>query len=416
MARRKGKTRLPWTREDRRLTVDEVRWLRSVEARDVCSAMAAGDPADTPSAIARWRQRIEAEKVRAAWHQVVLRQAARTKFSRADDMLFDRVGLEQATDEVVAAHKARRFAGFGRVADLCCGIGGDTLALAGLTRVAAVDWSAVRTVLTEHNVSVYGGAVEVHADDAVAIRLLAEAAHIDPDRRAEGLRRHDPDAGSPNVEELHQIVARYVHVAIKMSPGADFTVLPIEGEIELISHRGECKQAVLWTGSLAGVQRRATVLPAAETITASRREETVWPDPAAVLPGDVLHEPDPAVIRAGLVGNLARRCSLSPIDPQIAYLVGREPAATAMLTPFRVIDVLEWSHRKARQWLASHDIGGLDIKTRGFAAHPEDIQRGLRLKGSHHAVLFLTRIHTKAMAILAERIDTAATVSERKQE
>ena len=117
---------------------------------------AADRPADTPAAIERWRERLDAELVTAAWTQVTLRAAARTKFSRADEMLFDRVGLEQSTDEVVAAHKARRFAGYSAIADLCCGIGGDTIALAGFAPVTAVDVSGPRATMAEHNAGVYG--------------------------------------------------------------------------------------------------------------------------------------------------------------------------------------------------------------------------------------------------------------------
>ncbi|MGB6164688.1 MAG: hypothetical protein WBF75_19385, partial [Pseudonocardiaceae bacterium] len=43
--------------------------------------------------------------------------------------------VEQASSEVIAEHRARRFAGAVRVADLCCGIGGDLLALGGQREV-----------------------------------------------------------------------------------------------------------------------------------------------------------------------------------------------------------------------------------------------------------------------------------------
>lgn len=105
-----------WIREDRLPTLEEVTWLTSPEGRSTTTEMQES-PADTPAAIARWRQRLSADQVAAAWQQVQLRRAARSKFTRAAEMLFDRVALEQASDEVVAAHKARRFAGISRVAE-----------------------------------------------------------------------------------------------------------------------------------------------------------------------------------------------------------------------------------------------------------------------------------------------------------
>jgi hypothetical protein len=75
--------------------------------------------------------------VRAALTLCDLRRRAACKFSRADVMWFDRTGFEQATAEAVARHKADRFSG--AIVDLCCGIGGDTLALAARGTVTAVD-------------------------------------------------------------------------------------------------------------------------------------------------------------------------------------------------------------------------------------------------------------------------------------
>ncbi len=78
-----------------------------------------------------------AELIAAALTQQALRNAARAKFSRAGQMLFTRDGLEQASSELTAAHAAGRFAGPLLVADLCCGIGGNLVALAAASATAA---------------------------------------------------------------------------------------------------------------------------------------------------------------------------------------------------------------------------------------------------------------------------------------
>jgi len=319
-------------------------------------------------------------------------------------MLFDRVALEQATDEIVAGHKARRFAGLSSVTDLCCGIGGDTVALAGVARVIAVDWSDVRVAMAEHNARVYGRDIAAVTGDVAFIRPDADAAHVDPDRRPTGRRSHAPSAGSPDTDVLEQIVRHYTHTAIKLSPGADFDTLPFEAEIELVSLAGECKQAVAWTGRFQQCHRRATALPGGESISAGFDEPLAWPAPRPIEPGWMLFEPDPAVIRANLVGVLARRHDLAPIDPQIAYLLGSRRVSTSLLTAFRIIEHVEFSTKRARNLLFRHDVGRVEVKTRGFAARPEVIVRKLRPKGRHYATLFLTRIAEKPVAILAERL------------
>src|SRR5580658_9092086 len=87
----------------------------------------------------RLRAEYPADLVRDALAQYELRERARAKFTRAAGMFFTRAGLEQASSEPVASHRARRYDGAGRVADLCCGIGGDLVALAASHQVLAVD-------------------------------------------------------------------------------------------------------------------------------------------------------------------------------------------------------------------------------------------------------------------------------------
>ena len=92
---------------------------------------AAGDGAAGDLALAvRLRRDYPANLVAAATAQHELRLAARAKFSRAMEMLFTRGGYEQSSSELIARHRAARFGGTSRIADLCCGIGGDLIALA----------------------------------------------------------------------------------------------------------------------------------------------------------------------------------------------------------------------------------------------------------------------------------------------
>src|SRR4051794_24096502 len=82
------------TEEGRRLLLDVAR-------------VAAPRPAD----LARWRKDAPAELVAAALRLVEGRRRGASKFLRADRMWFEPRGVEQATSEAVARHKARRFAG-----------------------------------------------------------------------------------------------------------------------------------------------------------------------------------------------------------------------------------------------------------------------------------------------------------------
>lgn len=392
-----------WIREEIIPTLEEIAWLRSPAGREVCQRMASQEPTDTPAGIQRWRERLDARLVAAASHQVMLRALARAKFSLADQMLFDRSALEQASDETVARYKAQRFARLERVTDFCSGIGGDALALAQGRELIAMDRSASRLAMAEHNVAVYGGSAMGVVDDVGANWPKADGFHLDPSRREGGRRSHQLIDHSPGPEVMIRAVQHYPAGCIKLSPGVNFSTLPFEAEIELVSHHGDCKQALAWTGAFRRAFRSAVALPGGESVTADAADQLAWPSPRAIQPGDYLYEPDAAIIRADLVGVLARRHNLTPVDRRISYLVGSELPRTSLAQSFRVLEVSPWSHKTLRQRLARLEIGHLEIKTRGFAARPEDILRQLKPAGSRTAVLLLTRIETRPTAILAER-------------
>ena len=137
----------------------------------------------------RLRERYPAALVAAALAQHELRLAARAKFSRAMDMFFTRAGLEQASAEVVARHRQARFAAAGVLADLCCGIGGDLVALAGEHQVRAVDRDPLHLRMAMLNAAAYGvsGSVRAaRADVREADLAGVDAVFIDPARRTAG--------------------------------------------------------------------------------------------------------------------------------------------------------------------------------------------------------------------------------------
>lgn len=127
-----------------------------------------------------------AELVAAALAQHELRIAAQAKFSRAMRMFFTRDGLEQASGEVVAQHRRGRYPAGGQLGDLCCGIGGDLIALADGHQARAVDADPVHLRMAEANAAVYGVAGQVrfeHRDVRDTDLSGVTGAFIDPARR-----------------------------------------------------------------------------------------------------------------------------------------------------------------------------------------------------------------------------------------
>ena len=128
------------------MTLETLHRLLTPAGSDALAAAADLRPTDVsyPAAFDRLRKRYPADLARASLDQTLLRAKAAAKFADAGRMLFTRDAFEMASGDATAAHRAKRFAGYNRVADLCCGLGADTLALAAAGRdVVAIDRDAV---------------------------------------------------------------------------------------------------------------------------------------------------------------------------------------------------------------------------------------------------------------------------------
>lgn len=376
-------------------------------------------PAEELSAATRLRRHHPAALVSAAIGQARLRQRAAAKFGAdAALMYFTPDGVEQATRAPVAAWRAERFAAVGarRVADLCCGIGGDAIALAraGMD-VLAVDRDPLTCAIAEANADALGltARITVRCADVTGAEgdlasRDADALLIDPARRTARGRTFDPEAYSPPLARALALAERVPFAAVKVAPGIPHAAIPpAVAETEWVSHGGDVKEAVLWLGTGAGQEgpRRATLLPGPHTMTG-----TGPPAPTGPL-GRYLYEPDGAVIRAHLIAELAHQLSARLPDPSIAYLTTDEPGPTPTPTPFatayEITDALPFNVKRLRALLRERGIGTVTIKKRGTAVTPEELRSKLRLKGANSCTIILTRTAGAPKMLLAQPVRTA---------
>ncbi len=384
---------------------DTEAWVLTTEAgRDLLAAVAAV-AVPKPADLTRWRTLATPEQTAAALRISQSRRRGAAKFSRADRMWFASTALEQATAEPVARHKARRFSGQTMV-DLCCGIGGDTLALASMGNVLAVDTDQGNLRRALWNAGVYQ--VESHI---AAVRARAESfvlprgawVHIDPDRRAGSRRARDLEGYQPGLEFLHDLTRKSPGGAIKLGPASDFSehFASLEFEIELISLGGECKEATVWYGEAGTCRRRATRLPEAVTWT-----DDDAPAGQFAVAGPVLRwvfDPDPALIRAGLLDGFATSHGLTRVVDGVDYLTAPDRVDSPFLAAFEVIASLPLDLKRLRHEVASRGLGPLEVKTRGIALSPEQVRAHLRPPGGVPATLLLAGGKGSPKAILARR-------------
>ncbi len=408
------------------ITAEAVQFL-STPAGSELLAEAACLPPDLLVRLERLRRRYPAPLAAAAVQLLELRQRARSKFSRAEEMFLTPEGLEQSTGEAIARYRASRFPHEAPVLDACCGVGGDAIILAERGPVLAVDRNEARVACARANGRVYTASYPIACvcADVTTLDLArlhaagVDAAFCDPSRRrdtAAGERRRvrRGEEYAPPLAWTFTLRSHFSRVCIKISPAIkDDALRQLGGIVEFISRDGECKEAAVWSGpdmGPPGFEREesevgycATVLPRSGPL------QTLLPgdsDPAPLaVPQEWLYEPDPAVIRAHLVPEVAARLQAAQIDSQIAYLTAARLVSTPFATAYRILESMPFNLKQIRAWLKRQGRRVEVVKRRGVAFEPEEIRR--RLAGATSAdgdpvVLVLTRITDKPAAILCE--------------
>ena len=382
--------------------LQQVTLLKKLRETPGIFALLQGQHGDELALQTQLRQRFPAELVRAALTLHDLRQKGARKFSRASEMWFDRTGLEQATSEPVARHKALRFQS--PVIDLCSGIGGDALALAAKGPVISVDSSPAACLCTRWNSDVYSIEKNVRVVCGRAEDMFTSRAnvHIDPDRRigSRGRAVRVEDC-APGLDFLQRLLRKTPGGAIKLSPAANFFGKFNNVEIELISLGGECKEATVWYGELAGPHPfRATVLPAGESIAGNPLDAVAQVSPL----GRYLYDPDPAVVRSGMLDLAAEQCGLNRLDAEEEYLTSDLPVESAFYRAFEVLDVLTNNRTELRRYFRKADFGELEIKCRRVHVPVDNLRRSLSLNGHKAGVLIFAKLAGKTRAIVCRRM------------
>ncbi|GAA3294756.1 class I SAM-dependent methyltransferase [Arthrobacter citreus] len=359
------------------------------------------------------------EVVAAVLTQAKLRMKARGKFGPfAEHMLFTAPGLEQATRLNVAALHAQRYveAGLEKVADLGCGIGADSLALATLDReVTAVELDEITAAAATINLMPWPNAKVVQGTAEDFDLTGFDGVWLDPARRTTSTsgttRIFDPEAFSPPLSFVESLADAGLPVGVKMGPGIPHEALPVNCETQWVSVDGDVTEATLWFNALRreGVRRAALVIgPNGAAELTSALDYAPGSEDVAVGPVDAyLYEPDGAVIRAGLVADVARSLGGHLLDEHIAYIGAPELLETPFARAYRVLEVRPYNVKALKAWVKANGIGVLDIKKRGMSVTPEELRKQLLTgsgKGPNKATLVLTRLGEDRVAIVVEPV------------
>ncbi len=366
------------------------------------------------------------EVVAAVLTQSRLRTRAEAKFGEfARQMLFTQAGLEQATRLNVAARHAERFAKAGtqHVADLGCGLGADSMAIASMDiKVTAVELDETTAACATINLMSFPHATVVHSDATSVPLDGVDGVWLDPARRttsSSGTKRiWDPEAFSPPLSFVESLAATGRSVGVKMGPGMPHDSVPAGCEAQWVSVGGDVTEVTLWFNDVSrpGIRRAALVLgPQGAAEITSGEDFDGGPVPGVGPVEGYLYEPDGAVIRAGLVADVALRLGGHLVDHHIAYICAPELVETPFARAYKVLEVMPLNVKALKAWVKANGVGVLDIKKRGTSVTPEELRKQLlpagkgpaKSRGGKTATLVLTRIGEEKVAVVVEPVAAA---------
>ena len=393
------------------LDVAVARWLVSHTGCDAVATATRSldDGADDIAVVTELRrQGLDPPRTAAVCAAATARRRARARWVDADQLLFTRESLEQASDPEVARWRAQRFADRD-VWDLCAGVGGDTLALARrATMVSAVDIDPARLVLLAHNAACRGVEVAAIPGDALTVTVPAGAAlHADPARRR-GMRRvrHLAD----HVPPVPALLSRHGAAAgsgVVLSPAVDTTDpgFPRDAEVEFIQLGSELVEASVWLGDLrqaGGVVATATLLPDGHQRV---RRGPRPPRLAVGQIGDHLVEIAPAAVRARLHDDIGEEIGARRIALRRALLTcDGVPPPSPWYRARAVLTVQPARPRALRSWLRATGVGPVEVVLHGLERDPQAWWRelGRPERGPGGVRIELTRLDAGAVAIVTD--------------
>ncbi len=366
---------------------------------------------EAPRFVMALRRSASAELVSLALRVAAAGEKAPAKFPDADRLLFTPELLEMASAHPPALHRARRAAPHGSVLDLGCGAGGDLsrMALVATQPPSGLERDPLAAALARANLDRLGLAGEVFTGTFPDAPLPAhDILFVDPGRRrADGRRLGDPRGFSPSPSQLAPLLARSSAWGMKWGPALDLDpsalcgpggplagMGPEDFELELVSWRGEVREAVLWGGDARrGNSRQASVLAGPHKAFETHIfQGDRGLDPPPLSPErEWIIEPDGAIIRAGLLAAYAAQQGCGLLAEGIAYLTAADPCERPLARSWPLIEAISFSLSALQEALDRRGAGSITLKKRGFPLDPEELRPKLRLSGDRPVTVLIYR-------------------------
>jgi len=173
---------------------------------------------------------------------------------------------------------------------------------------------------------------------------------------------------------------------------------PAGWRAEWLSHQRTVVECTAWSWPVFAAERQAVVMGVTTTVI-----EPGLRGIQAEEIGTLLHEPDPAIVRAGLLTDLG----LTYVDDESTWLTSDEPVRADLapaIRSYRVLQLLSGSTAEQRRTLADLAITSLVIKSRDVDINPRDELTRLQVKEGGDHVLVMTRQNGRALTALTQQV------------
>ncbi|KAF5418099.1 MAG: tRNA/tmRNA/rRNA uracil-C5-methylase, TrmA/RlmC/RlmD family [Candidatus Methanocomedens sp.] len=308
-------------------------------------------------------------------------------------------GLRFATPEVVASYRAGRLK-CSVLADISCGIGGQAVCFAKeCGSVYGIDIDGERLECARRNAGVYGvDNITFIEGDALSPQVVEQVADADvifsdPARPAEeDVRQTDSlRPGIPMVMEAYRDVTD--SFAFEAPPQMPPRRIDFDCEREYLSVDGQLNRLTLYFGPLKRCERSAVVLKGGRHYRLESGVDAPVVMPEVDEPRVYAFEPDPAVVKAGLLrelaGGLGGKVELVRIDARRSLLTSDVLLESLFFKHrYRVLDRVPLDCGKINRSLMGYGMGKAVIR---FRIAPEKywdarnrIENGLMGEGIAH--------------------------------
>jgi hypothetical protein len=323
------------------------------------------------------------DAARWAFTQWQLREKAKKKFELAEQMLFDRDGLEMASHERIASFHASLFDQNKTTVDGCCGIGSDLIALASSGDAVGFELDPQRADIAEWNLSVSGARADIRKENSLDFIGEFDQVFSDPSRRQAGSRLTEAAHFAPNPFEIVARAKPSAKVVLKLSPMLpNETLLALGETVLLVSFGRECREALCLRGFDRQPGIQALHLESGEVLAG----ETA--PPVTDQPLKYIFDVDPAAMRANATGSLCATHGLMALGYAGGYLTGEREVDSPWLAPFEFIASYPFSPSrplKLIQELPAAAYDYLAVKSRVPGLDTSQLTKLLRKRGKKAA-------------------------------